>query len=87
MSLSLLEFYLKVTLRLLYTRIANDRAARPRPQLHHGSDYTPYEGHVLEDWPRYTLLRGKVVYDGETNEVLAKPGDGKFLVRGKSSLP
>ncbi|EIM80355.1 dihydropyrimidinase [Stereum hirsutum FP-91666 SS1] len=56
-------------------------------KLHHGADYTPYEGLVLEDWPRYTILRGKVVYDGETNEVLAKPGNGKFLVRGKSSLP
>lgn len=58
-----------------------------RPQLHHNADYTPFEGHVIEDWPRYTILRGKVVYDGETNEVLAKPGYGKYLVRGKSTLP
>ncbi|KAF5374973.1 hypothetical protein D9758_000237 [Tetrapyrgos nigripes] len=56
-------------------------------KLHHACDYTPYEGMMLEDWPRYTILRGQVVYDGETNEVLAQPGSGKFLQRGSSTLP
>ncbi|KAK7463625.1 hypothetical protein VKT23_005564 [Stygiomarasmius scandens] len=56
-------------------------------KLHHACDYTPFEGMVLEDWPRYTLLRGKIVYNGETNEVLAQPGSGRFLQRGPSTLP
>ncbi|THV04899.1 dihydropyrimidinase [Dendrothele bispora CBS 962.96] len=56
-------------------------------KLHHACDYTPFEGVVLEDWPRYTILRGKVVYNGKTNEVLAQPGSGNFLQRGPSTLP
>jgi hypothetical protein len=27
--------------------------------LHHDIDYTPYEGMTFNNWPRYTLLRGK----------------------------
>ena len=38
------------------------------------------------DWPLKTILRGQVVYDGETNEILAKPGYGAWLKRGKSIL-
>ncbi|KAF4343147.1 transcription activator acu-15 [Fusarium beomiforme] len=31
--------------------------------LHHANDYTPYEGKPVKNWPRYTILRGKVVWD------------------------
>lgn len=57
--------------------------------LHSACDYTPYEGTILEDWPRLTILRGKVVYDDRADEVLAAvvPGEGRFLRRGKSTLP
>ncbi|GAA5957370.1 hypothetical protein JCM3765_000438 [Sporobolomyces pararoseus] len=54
--------------------------------LHSACDYTPYEGHTIEDWPLLTILRGKVVYDGSTNEILAEKGYGDFLKRGKSAL-
>lgn len=60
--------------------IANDK-------LHTLADYTPFEGMVLQDWPRYTILRGNVVYNGDDNTITQEPGTGKFLVRGKSSLP
>ncbi len=56
-------------------------------RLHHAADYTPYEGLEIGDWPRLVLLRGMVAYDGETNEVTAKPGDGQFIKRGLSTLP
>ncbi len=36
--------------------------------LHHGSDYTPYEGMRVTGWPRTVVLRGKVlVLDGEVD--------------------
>ncbi|GAA5976719.1 hypothetical protein JCM10908_005606 [Rhodotorula pacifica] len=54
--------------------------------LHSACDYTPFEGHDIEDWPVLTILRGEIVYDGATNEVVAQPGYGKFLKRGKSVL-
>ncbi len=50
--------------------------------LHHGSDYTPYEGLAVTGWPVMTLLRGKVV--AEEGKVLAEPGNGTFLKRGLS---
>jgi dihydropyrimidinase len=50
--------------------------------LHHGADYTPYEGLAVTGWPVMTLLRGKVMMrDGE---ILGRPGDGQFLKRGLS---
>jgi len=52
--------------------------------LHHDVDYTPYEGFKAENWPRYTILRGEVIF--EEGQVKGKKGDGAFLKRGKSSL-
>lgn len=37
--------------------------------------YSPYEGMVLTGWPKVTLFRGRVVFDG--SEV--QPGGGSFL--------
>jgi dihydropyrimidinase len=39
------------------------------------------------DWPRLVILRGQVVYDGETNTVLAEAGTGQWIKRGLSTLP
>lgn len=55
--------------------------------LHHGADYTPYEGMQVQDWPRLVILRGKVAYDGATNTVMCEKGSGQFIKRGLSSLP
>ncbi|MDQ8730877.1 dihydropyrimidinase [Bradyrhizobium sp. LHD-71] len=50
--------------------------------LHHGADYTPYEGLEVTGWPVMTLLRGNVmVQDGE---IVGKPGQGAFLKRDLS---
>jgi dihydropyrimidinase len=50
--------------------------------MHHGSDYTPYEGQVVTGWPVMTILRGKVAMDN--GAILGAPGDGGFLKRGLS---
>jgi dihydropyrimidinase len=50
--------------------------------LHHGADYTPYEGLAVTGWPVMTILRGKVVV--EQGRILGEPGDGGFLKRGLS---
>lgn len=54
--------------------------------LHHDVDYTPYEGQILRQWPRYTILRGKVVWDRDHGGVVGTKGHGQFLERGASSL-
>ncbi|KAK3071919.1 hypothetical protein LTR53_007765 [Teratosphaeriaceae sp. CCFEE 6253] len=54
--------------------------------LHHNVDYTPYEGKVLNQWPRYTILRGQVMWDRDNGGLVGKAGDGKFLHRGPSVL-
>lgn len=54
--------------------------------LHHNVDHTPYEGRTLKQWPRYTVLRGEVVWDRENGGLVGKKGYGKFLERGVSSL-
>jgi dihydropyrimidinase len=56
-------------------------------KLHHGADYTPYEDMLVGDWPRLVLLRGKIAYDGDSNQVIAPTGTGQFLKRGFSTLP
>lgn len=54
--------------------------------LHHDIDYTPFEGIEFNNWPRYTILRGKVVWNRDQGGVVGMKGDGMFLKRGKSSL-
>jgi dihydropyrimidinase len=47
--------------------------------LHHGSDYTPYEGQKVTGWPMATFVRGQCAFaDGE---ILGTAGDGRFLKR------
>ncbi|TKA22701.1 hypothetical protein B0A50_07794 [Salinomyces thailandicus] len=54
--------------------------------LHHNVDYSPYEGKIFKQWPRYTILRGQVVWDRDHDGLLGKPGQGHFLHRGPSTL-
>ncbi|KAF2760912.1 D-hydantoinase [Pseudovirgaria hyperparasitica] len=62
------------------TKITNDI-------LHHDVDYTPYEGHIVHNWPRYTILRGKVVWDRDNGGIVGEKGFGMFLRREVSSMP
>lgn len=50
--------------------------------MHHGADYTPYEGISVTGWPVATFLRGKLV--AEEGKILGEPGDGGFLKRDLS---
>lgn len=50
--------------------------------LHHGADYTPWEGFAVTGWPVMTIARGRVVV--EDGKVLGKAGDGAFLRRDVS---
>ena len=52
--------------------------------LHHGSDYTPWEGFEVTGWPVTTIARGQVVYD--QGRIVGAKGAGNVLSRGKSSL-
>jgi dihydropyrimidinase len=54
--------------------------------LHHDVDYTPFEGHKVKQWPRYTVLRGQVVWDREDGGVVGARGFGQFLHRTESML-
>jgi len=60
----------------------NRREIIRQDNMHHGSDYTPYEGQHVTGWPVTTILRGKVVFDN--GKVTGRPGDGQFWVRGIS---
>jgi dihydropyrimidinase len=49
--------------------------------LHHGADYTPYEGIEITGWPIATMLRGRfVVRDGK---LVGSKGDGRYVSRGR----
>jgi dihydropyrimidinase len=49
--------------------------------LHHGADYTPYEGLEITGWPVATMLRGRfVVRDGK---LTGEKGQGRYVTRGK----
>jgi hypothetical protein len=50
--------------------------------MHHGADYTPYEGLAVTGWPIMTILRGKLAM--EEGKILGAPGDGAFLKRDLS---
>jgi dihydropyrimidinase len=52
--------------------------------LHHGSDYTPYEGIEVTGWPVTTMVRGKVIV---REGALAEAGgrSGQHIARDRSS--
>jgi len=52
--------------------------------LHHGSDYTPFEGIEIKGWPIQTWLRGQKIYD--KNNFLKQNNLGQYISRGFSSL-
>ncbi|KAH6670105.1 hypothetical protein B0J14DRAFT_111593 [Halenospora varia] len=54
--------------------------------LHHGVDYTPYEGMTVKNWPRYTILRGMVVWDRDGEGIVGEVTEGKFLKRNKGRI-
>lgn len=69
-----------------HTKIANRL-------LHHAIDYTPFEGIEVCNWPRKTLLRGKLVWDrdvevadGHSKGLLGGPGDGQWLSRSRGRV-
>ncbi len=51
--------------------------------LHHGSDYTPWEGFEVTGWPIRTILRGQtVMLDGEP---VGRP-EGRHIARARSEI-
>jgi dihydropyrimidinase len=51
--------------------------------LHHGADYTPWEGFAVTGWPVMTLVRGRTV--AENGHVVGHKGFGRILDRGISA--
>ena len=47
--------------------------------LHHGADYTPWEGFAVTGWPVTTIARGEVV--AEEGKVVGAKGRGAVLER------
>ncbi len=63
---------------------AGRKVAIAQKLLHHGADYTPYEGLAVTGWPVSTMVRGKfVVRDGA---LVGAKGDGAYVPREKSPL-
>ena len=52
--------------------------------LHHGADYTPYEGLEVIGWPVRSIVRGQTVTDGD--RLVASKGLGDYIERARSSL-
>ena len=64
--------------------------------LHHACDYTPFEGRAVPNWPRYTILRGKVVWNRDREDgaggrvgekgggLVGEKGYGRFIKRERS---
>jgi dihydropyrimidinase len=50
--------------------------------LHHGADYTPYEGFEVTGWPVTTIVRGRVVVDD--GELVGSLQHGSYLKRLRS---
>ncbi|KAH8892651.1 D-hydantoinase [Thozetella sp. PMI_491] len=54
--------------------------------LHHGVDYTPFEGMNVLNWPRYTIIRGQVVWNADEGGITGQKGFGDYLVRSKGEI-
>ncbi|KAJ5732466.1 hypothetical protein N7493_003947 [Penicillium malachiteum] len=54
--------------------------------LHHDVDYTPFEGIHVRNWPRYTILRGEIVWNADQNGITGPKGVGNFIKRENGRL-
>jgi dihydropyrimidinase len=60
-----------------------DRRVITNDILHHGADYTPYEGLEVQGWPVTVILRGKIaIRDG----IMETRPNGRYLPRMRSPL-
>jgi len=63
----------------------NRTATLSQANLHHGADYTPYEGLEITGWPIATMSRGRfIVRDGK---LVGGKGYGRYVRRGKPFAP
>ena len=53
--------------------------------LHHGADYTPWEGFAVTDWPVMTIVRGEIV--AENGRVVGPKGFGQAVERTVPTKP
>jgi dihydropyrimidinase len=53
--------------------------------LHHGADYTPFEGFAVTGWPVRTILRGSTV--ALNGGIQSPKGIGQYQARSGSNLP
>lgn len=60
-----------------------ERRTISNDSLHHGADYTPYEGLNVQGWPVTVILRGQVAIRDGTLQARPK---GKYLPRKRSPL-
>jgi dihydropyrimidinase len=52
--------------------------------MHHGCDYTPYEGITVTGWPVSIMVRGRFVI--RDLELVGQKGAGRYIKRAKSQL-
>lgn len=53
-------------------------------EMHDAMDYNPFAGREVTGWPVTVLSRGRRVVDA--GALVARPGDGRFVARGRSDL-
>ena len=53
-------------------------------EMHDAMDYNPFEGMKITGWPTTVISRGQRVID--EGKLLAKPGYGNFIRRGRTDL-
>jgi dihydropyrimidinase len=62
---------------------AHRRETIRQENLHHGADYTPWEGFEVTGWPVMTIARGEVV--ARDGVIVGKKGAGRILERDISA--
>jgi dihydropyrimidinase len=65
---------------------ANSTCKITQDALHHGSDYTPWEGFDVTGCVVKTILRGQVIYDKANDAALHARPAGEFMKRNLSSF-
>jgi dihydropyrimidinase len=55
------------------------RVTIQQSNLHHGADYTPWEGFEVTGWPMMTVCRGEIV--AQDGRIVGAPGFGELIER------
>lgn len=79
-----IKWHLSASPMIIYTMVLTVSQSGSSKRILTKRTDSPYEGMMFNNWPRYTIIRGKIVW--AEGRLFGSPKDGEYLKRQASQL-